>query len=127
MKFTANKGQIIFAGRAGLIERKTPSMTVVRLATRKKDETEWFGIAFCNPKEDGKGQKLADLAENYIKKGSYITVVANEVKKGERTNYYAVAVELGPSPYTQNSQSKKEEVLPEPLEDDSDFEDDLPF
>jgi len=53
-------------------------------------------LTFTNPLEGQGGQKLADLAANYIQKGAFIVAVANEVQKGDYTNYYVVRVELGP-------------------------------
>jgi len=121
MKFTTREGQVVLAGRVGLIDKKTDSMTIVRLAHKKnKEETEWLSIAFCNPQQGQKGQALAALADQYVTKGAYITVVANAVQKDEKyTNYYAVSVELGP-----RSMKVDEKV------DDADnvnIDDELPF
>lgn len=96
MKKTVKEGQIVIAGRVGSIEKKTDTLATVNVANRKgKDETEWITLSFANPK-NGEGQKFADLALNFIDKGQYITAVCNEVKSGNYTNYYVVAVELGP-------------------------------
>jgi len=119
MKYTAKEGQLVFAGRVGLVERKTDSLVSVRLALKKsKEETEWVGVAFCNPKEGVKGQKLAEFAEKYVQKGMYLTVVANAVEGEKYTNYYVSAVELGPSPIkkdpasTPNGTEEEEADLP---------------
>ena len=96
MKITAHEGQVVLAGRVGTVEAKSDTMVIVSLSHRKnKDETEWTNIAFTNP-TNGSGTKLADLANNYIEKGQFLTVVANMKENGEYKNYYAAFVELGP-------------------------------
>jgi hypothetical protein len=97
MKFTAREDQVVLAGRVGSVEVKTDSLVIVSVSHRKnRDETEWTNVAFTNPKSGQNGAKLADLAQNYITKGQYVTVVANKVENGQYENYYAVAVDLGP-------------------------------
>lgn len=96
MKRTVKEGQIVVAGRVGSIEKRTDSLVAVNVANRKnKNDTEWVTIKFTNPKE-GEGQKLADLALNYIEKGQFIVAICNEVKSDQYNNLYVVAVELGP-------------------------------
>lgn len=98
MKWTAKEGQVAIAGYVGNVEKRTDGLTSVSIANRKgKEEVEWLNVAFTNPKEAGPGPRLADLANNYVRKGQFIAVVANEVQNGQYTNYYAVAVELGPN------------------------------
>jgi len=95
MKRIAKEGQVIIAGRIGSINKKTDSLVTVSVANRKgKDDPEWVTVTFTNSKKEG--PKLADLVLNYAQKGQYIIAVCNEVKNGEYTNLYAVAVELGP-------------------------------
>ena len=97
MKYVAKEGQIVVAGYVGNVDKKTDSLVVVSVANRlNKEETEWVNLTFTNPREGQDGQKLADLADKYIQKGSYITAVANPVERGEYTNNYVVRVELGP-------------------------------
>lgn len=83
------------AGRVGSVEAKSDIMVVISLSHRKnRDETEWTSIAFTNP-TNGTGQKLADLANNYIEMGQYLTVIANMKENGGYQNYYAAFVDLG--------------------------------
>ena len=97
MKFVANEGQLMIAGYVGGVYETTDTLTSVSIANNKgKDEVEWLNVAFTKPKEEGKGQDLADFARKYIKKGQFIAVAANEVVNGEYTNYYVNRVELGP-------------------------------
>jgi hypothetical protein len=97
MKYVAKEGQLVVAGYVGGVEKKTDSLVVVSVSNRTgKNETEWINLTFTNPLEGQGGQKLADLAANYIQKGAFIVAVANEVQKGDYTNYYVVRVELGP-------------------------------
>lgn len=129
MKFIAKEGQVIIAGRVGLIERKTDSLTAIRIAHRKnKEETEWLSVALCNPQGDRTGQKLADLAEKYVTKGAYVTVIANAVEGEKYTNYYAVSIELGPKPNAADkpvqAPAKEEEPKGFTMAED---DDDLPF
>ena len=99
MKFIAKEGQVVVAGYVGAVDQKTDSLVSVSVANRvNKEETEWVYLTFTNPREGQDGQRLADLAVNYIQKGSFITAVANEVPRGDFTNYYVVRVELGPRP-----------------------------
>lgn len=99
MKYIAKEGQVVVAGYVGNVDKKTDSLVVVSVANRiNKEETEWVYLTFTNPREGQDGPKFADLANSYIEKGSYITVVANAVEKGEYTNYYVNRVELGPKP-----------------------------
>lgn len=101
MKIEAREGQVVLAGRVGNVDVKSDTMVVVSISHRKsKDETEWTNVAFTNPQEGQNGAKLADLANNYVEVGQYLTVVANKRVNGEYENYYAVFVELGPKSST---------------------------
>lgn len=96
MKRVVKENQVVVAGYVGTVDKKTDTLVVVSIANRKgKDDTEWVNVTFTNPK-DGEGAKLADLADNYIEKGQFIAVIANEVTKGEYKNLYVSSVELGP-------------------------------
>ncbi len=98
MKWKVKEGQIVIAGRIGMIEKKSDSFFIVSIANRfNKDDTKWEHVAFASPK-NGDGYKYAELAEKYMVIGQYITVVCNERENGEYKNLYATAVELGPKP-----------------------------
>ena len=100
MNVKAKEGQVIISGRVGTIDPKTDTLTSLSIANRvNKDETEWIHVALT----DGEKQKLATLANTYLEVGQYVTILANEVEKGEYKNLYAVFVELGPK--SQKSQS----------------------
>lgn len=92
------ENQAVLAGYVGIVEEKTPGLVVVNIAADKlrNPDKPFKSVAFTAPMEGAKGQNLAELARNHIKKGMYVTVVADVVQKGEYENLYARFVEFGP-------------------------------